>query len=421
MLLNPSDFTAAVLVIAPILRAAELDRLWRRATAIDGARPRLVSLFALSAVSARLAARSAELLDARRDDWAESLLLPIGLRILVQGGVTPERRLVDRAWDRAAQIDDPASWIGQVTTLGRVAALRPSRDTARAFVHRALRLQIPERWYALAGLAPVMSERSQTSALKSLREAGDEDTVIEAAVAGALRAAERGDYFQVGDFLNIGAAPGGRYAPALRAAVWSLPAEALPYVVDRTVDPAALAAIAACAAKHGDLRLTRYTLEKFRFPHDLQAARRQVALHVTPRLARQVLPLLGTQHDGNWAAYLAELMPRLPPAARHRHVEAIVRAAHGRHGLEAESRREVLTCLRRPLGALSTDRLSALWTWTMRETGSANRREILADMAGFAAPLIHVFGDAVAVALDDAITIGAVDSWPGPSQTVRTG
>ena len=35
-------------------------------------------------------------------------------------------------------------------------------------------------------------------------------------------------------------------------------------------------------------------------------------------------------------------------------------------------------------------------------------------MAALAEPLVRVFGDAVALALDEAIAVGAVDSWPGP-------
>jgi hypothetical protein len=203
--------------------------------------------------------------------------------------------------------------------------------------------------------------------------------------------------------------------PVIVSAAPRLPPTALRFVADRTDDQDALAAVAASAAAQGDPGLALDALARITYSSSLTHALNLIAPHVP---ARELLPALDALRDYDRATVLAALVPRQPRLDRDRLLEAAVRAAHAHRGASAHSRHRILTGMQRYLGALPRERLADLWTWAMRTTGSFGRDEVLVDVASFAEPLTRVFGDEVAIALDDAIVVGGVDSWPGPFRPI---
>jgi hypothetical protein len=393
---SPQTFALAVVVAAPISRARDLDRMWRRSAAMDDVESRLLALSALSDASPRLAAKTAKMESARQHSWAADRdLLPLGLELLSQGGLRPDPELIVRAWDATAEIRDPAKWTAHVTSLTAMAAFPPE------IVDDALRLPAPWLWSAVVGLAPRMSVAMLTAVLDRLRESG-ESAVALAAASCAVRGAELGEYDLMMAFLDIDV------ERTTVSAASRLPLPALGFAARHTDDQDALGAIAERAAAQGDRDLAREALARISFGDRL----RQTLLQVIPHLPwRDLLPALDGLRGGERAEVLAALVARQPRRVRDRHLETAVRAAYAYRGASAHARRRILEGLERPLGELPPERLACLWTWAMHQTGTSGRDEVLTDVAAFAKPLIRVFGDEAALALDDAIATAGTDSW----------
>jgi hypothetical protein len=73
-------------------------------------------------------------------------------------------------------------------------------------------------------------------------------------------------------------------------------------------------------------------------------------------------------------------------------------------------RRAILSNHHELAGAIPSDRLWDLWVRALGNTDS--RRNVLGEIEAWAPVLIAAFGPAVAVALDDVITLLATDEWP---------
>jgi hypothetical protein len=411
-------FAAVVVDLVPLLHERDRGAVLSRASTIQAHLPRLLALSMLSHAPPDVAGPIAAAEHARLDQWSgegysDPELLPLGLQVLVAGGIEPDQELVERAWEAFSDLDDPTRWLAHITTLAELPDTAVPAVLVTDVLNTALHLDTEWRWPALAALAPRLGADDIAWTLPVLRKAepGDE-AAVQAAADCAVRAAELGDeplmlayLAAVSDFLDL--------RPAVAAAAERLPSGVLRTIADHAAqDPDALAAIAVSAATHNDHRLALDILSRITSSSSREKAVTGVAERAQPSWADALLALIRELSEGPRAEALAALVPRVAPERRAPLVEEAVRAAQGYRHASAPRRRRILSALATELARLPPAQVAQLWIDDMRATGLRGRDEVLVDVAALADPLMKVFGSPVALALDDAIQVGGPDRWP---------
>jgi hypothetical protein len=399
--------------LAPLLRGGDQSAVLRRAYAIEAPLPRLMALSALSRALPDAAGPIAAAEHARLGEWSQDpALLPLGLQILLAGGIELDQALVERAWSAALNIGDPAHWLARVATLAETRGTAVPAALITDVLGTALRLDPERRWEALAALAPRLGSSDIARALPLLRQAPDGPWEARAAAGCAVRAAELNDEPLMLACLTAVSAFLGNQRP-VAVAVDRLPSGVLRTVADHVdQDPDDLAAIAVSAAGHGDHRLALDVLSRISSSTSREQAVIGMASRARPFWAETLLAPIRELWEGPRAEALAALIPRVAPGRRAPLVEEAVRAAHGYQHASAPTRQRILSSLAPELTRLSPAELARIWADDMHITSLRGRREVLVDVAALADPLSEVFGSSVAVALDDAIQVGGAGWWP---------
>jgi hypothetical protein len=406
-------FAMAAANLAPLLRGAGQSAVLRRADAIEAPFPRLLALSALSRALPDAAGPIAAAEHARLGEWSQDpALLPLGLQILLAGGIQPDQELLERAWSAVLNIDDPAHWLAEVVTLAETHGAAVPAALITDVLDAALRLDPERRWEALTALAPRLGSSDIGRALPLLREAPNGPWQARAAAGCAVRAAELNDEPLMLACLTAAPALLGHPGP-IAIAVDRLPSNVLRTVADHAgQDPDDFAAIAVSAAGHDDHQLALDVLSRISSSSSYEKAVIGVAGRARPFWAETLLAPIRELWEGARAEALAALIPRVAPGRRAPLVEEAVRAADGYQYGAAPKRGRILSSLAPELIRLPRAELARIWADAMHATSLRGRSEVLVDVAALADPLVEVFGSSVAVALDDAIQVGGADRWP---------
>jgi hypothetical protein len=403
-------FAMAAANLAPLLRGADRSAILCRADAIDAPLPRLMTLSALSRALPDAAGPIAAAEHAHLGEWSQDpALLPLGLQILLAGGIEPDQELLERAWSAVLNIEDPDHWLACVVTLAGTRGAAVPAALKTDVLDAALRLGPERRWEALTALAPRLGSSDIGRALPLLRQAPNGPWQARAAAGCAVRAAELKDAALMLACLTAAPTLLGHPRP-IAIAVDRLPSSVLRTVADQAgQDPDDLAAIAVSAADHDDHQLVLDVLSRISSSTSYEKAVIGVAGRARPFWAETLLAPIRQLWEGPRARALAALIPRVAPGRRASLIEEAVRVAHG---YPAPERKPILSSLAPELTRLPPAELARIWADSMHVTSLRGRSEVLVDVATLANPLVEVFGSSVAVAVDDAIQVGGADRWP---------